>query len=330
MSDTEIEVEVEPAQVNGAVVVTPDQQETQPDPAVEDLREQLKAVEAREAAEKTRADTEAKRRTDAEAEAARLRESETASRAETVDSQLDAVANAISAARSESDSAKRDLAAAGELGDWTKVAEAQERLADARAKMLTLGQSKNDLEQAKKTPPQREAVRQPTPSADPHETFIQSRTPATQTWLRKHMDVLRDPQLNAIAVGADAEAQRRGIAPDSAEYFALVETRLGYRQEEVVPEVKVDPKPEQKTQRKPVVSAPVSREANGQQGGKQIIRLTQEEAARSTDGTHVWDRYDKEVMEGKVKAGTPIGHHEMARRKQIMQMNGEYDRKGDE
>lgn len=325
----EIEVELEaPQQVNGVVVVTPDEKVTTPDPAVEDLREQLKAVEATAAAEKnarTAAETQARER---QAEIDRLKESETASRAETVDSQLDAVSNAINAAKAESENAKRALAAAGETGDWAKVAEAQEQLADARAKLLSLGQSRVDLEQAKKTPVKVETRTQA--PVDQTEAFIQSRTPATQTWLRSHMEVLTNPQLNAIAVGADAEAQRKKIAADSPEYFALVETRLGYRQEETVV-VEPEIKPETRQQKQVVRSAPVSREPNTQSGGRQKITLTPGEQQVATDGTHVWTRYDEPVMAGKIRAGTPIGIQEFARRKAAMLMNGDYSRHdGDE
>lgn len=295
-----------------------------PDAAVEDLRQQLETITAREAEQKTAREQAERRARESEAEAVRLRESETKARGETVDSQLDAVANAENAAKAESDTAENEYAAAMEAGDYKKAGAAQRRMSNAEARLIALGQSKADLEAAKRAPPRAEPKPQ---QVDPLEKFISERSAPTQSWLRQHMEVLTDPQLSAIANGADAEARRLKLKPDSPEYFALIETRLGYRQEETVV---VDPNPEpapKPSQRRPLASAPVAREANGSNGASTKVKLTRDEADRAMDGTHVWDRYDKEVMDGKVRAGTPIGIQEMAKRKQIMLANGDYSRK---
>src|SRR5882724_9468425 len=112
-SEQEIEVELDQPPVNGMIVVDPEPKGEEPDPAVEDLRQQLEAVTAREATEKTAREAAEKTARDHQAEITRLRESEAASRTETVDSQLDAVAQASAAAQSELTSAKIALKNAG-------------------------------------------------------------------------------------------------------------------------------------------------------------------------------------------------------------------------
>jgi hypothetical protein len=67
--------------------------------------------------------------------------------------------NAIDAAKAESEAAKRELTAAGETGDWAKVADAQEKIGTAAAKMVRLGEARSELEFAKKTPPKPDTAR---------------------------------------------------------------------------------------------------------------------------------------------------------------------------
>lgn len=292
------------------------------DEAVAGFKKQLVDAEAAREAEKSRADNADRARQTAEAEAARLRDDTVKLRTESVDSQIDAVANAINAATAEGDSAERDYASAMERGDFTAAAQSQRKMSEASAKLVRLGDAKFELDNAKKAPPKPAVHEQRT---DPVEAFIASRPAPVQTWLRGHMNVLTDPELGAIANGADVEARRKGIAVGSTEYFELVETRLGFRTE-----TKSDPEPDPekpRQQRKPMASAPMSRESapNGSNGAPKVT-LSRGEQQTATDGTITWTKNDQAVREGKAKAGEPIGVAEYAKRKHKMDQQGYYNR----
>lgn len=298
------------------------------DDPVAGFKKQLETAQAELATAKQRGDDEARRRTEAEAEAERLRGAEAKARTETVDSQIDAVANAITAAQTESEKAEADYASAMEAGDFKAAAKAQRAMSTAEAKLVRLGDAKIDLEEAKKTPPKTEVRRDPPKNENPVEAFIATRTSATQAWLRQHQDVaeslVRGGDLGQITIGADAEAKRRGIAPDTDAYFHLIEERLGLREARKPEQDHEDPP----QRRKPMASAPASREVSAGHGGSngQKVTLTKGEQASATDGTLTWTKHDKAVREGKAVAGQPIGLAEMARRKHAMKQQGYYDR----
>lgn len=311
-----IEIEEDAAPQDQQIEIDSGKPETQKPRLVASDDEAINEFKAQVESLKTSAAEDRRLREEAERREAEARQEASRARGDHVDSQYDAVVNSMSAAEAEAKSAKQEYSAALASADYDKAADAQEKLADARAKLLILGQSKSDIEQARKAPPKIEPRQ---PSVDPVDAFLQSRTPATRTWLQSHKDVaesmVRGGDLGQIATGAHAEALRNGLKPDTDEYFALVETRLGLRQAE-----KPKPEPETPRQRKPMPSAPMSREnANGGTNGAAHVRLTAGQAATATDGTIVWTKYDKPVLEGKARAGDAIGVKEYARR--VYEMN---------
>lgn len=324
MADDEIVVEIEK-----------EEPEKKPDDKTTDVADALKAQltelqaetarekEARQAAER-RAATESQGRQAAQAEV------ET-TRTEIAETRLGTVEQGIAAAQTSSDAAKSEYKAAMEAGDWAKAAEAQERLADARATLGRLTEAKADLEVQKTQPQRRQQTEAPQQPADPVEAFIASRDTGTQAWLRDHPDDARilatnsDPRRAAKLNAADADAFAEGFTRGSKDYFAHVEKFLGITK----PNGKAATNGGAQTQRRAASApvAPVAASAGGTSGGVEV-RLTKGEADRATDGTIVW--HESDLKAGRIKdkslIGQPIGHGEFARRKSIMQQQGLYDK----
>jgi hypothetical protein len=321
MTDDEIVVEIEK-----------EEPEKKPDEKTTDVADALKAQltelqaetarekEARQAAER-RAATESQGRQAAQAEV------ET-TRTEIAETRLGTVEQGIAAAQTSSDAAKSEYKAAMEAGDWAKAAEAQERLADARATLGRLTEAKADLE-VQKTQPKRGEVLRPEPTvSDPVEAFIQSRDAGTQAWLRDHPDDARilatnsDPRRAAKLNAADADAFAEGCTRGSADYFKHVEKFLGITK----PNGKAAANGGAQTQRRAAAApvAPVAASAGGVSGGTEV-RLSAGEAASATDGTLTWN-YDDPSGQKRFKKGDPIGVQEFARRKLALKQSGQYDK----
>jgi hypothetical protein len=320
MADDEIVVEIEK-----------EEPEKKPDEKATDVADALKAQltelqaetarekEARQAAER-RAATESQGRQAAQAEV------ET-TRTEIAETRLGTVEQGIAAAQTSSDAAKSEYKAAMEAGDWAKAAEAQERLADARATLGRLTEAKADLEVQKAQPKRGEVLRPESTVSDPVEAFIQSRDAGTQAWLREHPDDARilatnsDPRRAAKLNAADADAFAEGFTRGSKEYFQHVEKFLGITK----PNGKGANGGAQTPRRAasaPV--APVAASAGGVSGGTEV-RLSAGEARSATDGTLVWN-YDDPTGQKRFKKGDVIGVQEMARRKLALKESGQYDK----
>ncbi len=283
------------------------------DPAVQDLMEQYKTLEAREAEANQRAAENARR-----AEAAE-RKAETAQK-QVANSQLDTITTALNAAKADAEQAKRDIKIAKEAGDVDAETEALDRLAQARADERRLDEAKSDMEYRSKAPPKKEAPQTP---VDPVEAYVQGRTEPTARWLRAHPEFIRDPRKQAKLTAAHYDAEGDGLVADTKEYFDHVEKFLGLTKADE----SVTKSPTEAAQVKPRQSAPVapgSHVANGGNGGSgSPVMLTSREAAAAQDGTLVWNYDDPK---GKFKKGEAIGLQEMARRKLAMQKQGLYDK----
>lgn len=214
-----------------------------------------------------------------------------------------------------------------EAGDWNKAAEAQERLADARATLGRLTEAKADLEIQKATP-QRQPQRTEAPQtqADPVEAFISGRSAPTAKWLRDHPDDARalatnsDPRRAAKLNAADSDAVAEGFARDTPEYFKHVETFLGI----IKPNGKTNGATQTQRRAASAPVAPVASSAGGVSGGTEV-RLSKGEAASATDGTLQWN-YDDPSGQKRFKKGDPIGVQEFARRKLALKESGQYDK----
>lgn len=279
------------------------------DPAVQDLMAQYKELEGRQAEVDRRAEEATRRAAAAETEAANAKK-------QVANSHLDTVTTAMNAAKADAEQAKRDIRIAKDAGDIDAEIDAQDRLAQARADERRLDEARSDLEARAKAPPRREA---PQPM-DVVEAFVQGRTEMTANWLRAHPEFIREPRKQHKLTAAHEDAMGDGLSADTPAYFAHVEKFLGIGDGVT----KVANEAEQVKPRKAAPVAPGSAVSNGGAGnGGSVVQLTQREANAATDGTLVWNYDDPK---GKFKKNDPIGHQEMARRKQAMQKQGLYDK----
>jgi hypothetical protein len=292
----------------------------------------LTELQAEKAREKAGRDA-AERRATNEAQARQAAQTEVQeTRTEIAETRLGTVEQGIAAATTEADAAQSEYTAAMEAGDWKKAGEAQRKISRAEATKVRLEEAKADLE-VQKTQPQRQQQRieAPQTQADPVEAFIASRDAGTQAWLRDHPDDARvlatnsDPRRAAKLNAADADAFAEGFTRGSKEYFQHVEKFLGITKTNGKTPTNGTAQTQRRAASAPV--APVAASAGGTSGGVEV-RLTKGEADRATDGTIVW--HESDFKAGRIKdkglIGQPIGHGEYARRKNIMQQQGLYDK----
>ena len=273
-------------------------------PKVETKDEGIEAVRAqvREFEEKLNTEREEKEAARRRAEAAEREAAQIKTRV--VDTEIDAVANALAVSEMELDTAKRDLKKAMEDGDFDGVVSANEKLAQKTLEINRLKEGKDALEAR--------STKQQVEPADPFENYVSRFTPRSQDYLRKHKEVVTDPKKNKLLIAAHYEAEANGHTADTDGYFDFIDQRLGYKA--------VSDKQEPKTQAKGTTpAAPVSRSVDSSSSSTtpNVIKLSAGEARAATDGTILWNH-------GPDK-GKPIGVKEYARRKALMQREGLYN-----
>lgn len=257
----------------------------EPEEDVTSLKEQLEQIKKTSEENRKRAEEAAQREVAFRQQYEQQQREWQSTSARAGQAELDAVNNAIAAATSELASAKSDLKTAGDSGDWSAIADAQERIAEAKTRVVQLGDSKAYLteraERAKAAPPQ------PQPQfGDPVENYIVNipASPKQKDWLRNHREVLTDGLLFQQLTYLNAKAIKDGKMVDSPEYYQFIEQEMGFRKPEPpkAPE-DMDEEPAAPPQ---IVSAPVSREAPSAETGRPATRITltalQREAARDS------------------------------------------------
>ena len=276
---------------------------------INSLKAQLAARDEELRAEREARAQEAQRRQEVEGDARKLADTATALKRSAEASHYRLIEGHIREAKTRTNDLKAQIKAANEVGDYDKVTELQMEAAKVATRQLQYEDAKADMEaaaqrQAKEPPPAetRKPDVQPQQPADPFEARIAGLTDTTKKWLREHRECVTDEVKSAEAVAADAKARREGLRPDTPEYFAFVEEKLGYRQpkqaepdgEEIEEGVIVsDPKPVAKAAT--MTAAPVSRSGSGVNGSTPTqIRLSraQVEMAESLGMTpkeyHAW------------------------------------------
>jgi hypothetical protein len=225
------------------VVSKPETKTVDPEAALEDLRGQIEAHKQAVAQERA-AREEAERR---------ARESQVRADqydAEAKDGRLTAITNAIRAANVESDQAEKMLADALEQGDHKAVAKLQRFLSQNEAKLLQLENGKSILEDRLKTPQREQPVTRR--NDDPVEAWANTLSAPAASWVRSHRDVVSDPvKMKKIGAAHQSAVELEGIQPDTPEYFAYIESKLGMREPEPAPRPAT-------SQKKPVPAVPVS------------------------------------------------------------------------
>lgn len=185
----------------------PEDKQPTPEEAMVELREKLEKSEKDRLAAQTRADSLAREK---EQESSKVVSAE----AGRLKAQEDAIDGALTAAKSELDTAKRDLRAALEVGDNDQVVELQEKIADARWKMKGAENAKGQIEAYKK-----KLAETPASTGDTY-------TPAAKRWIDSHPKFTTDNHYKKVAIRAHEDAVDDGIETDSTAYFRYIEERL--------------------------------------------------------------------------------------------------------
>lgn len=324
--DDEVSVTIESElQADAAVVVEGPEGQAAVDP-VADFKRQFDTLQAQAIADRQDREAAERAKRAAEERTAKAEREAAFAHGRAAESQYDTVLSGLDAAKAEADAAEREYQAAYDAGDGKAVATAHRKMARAEAKAVELEGAKASIEarsrqveqtvERKAAPVEAADVARP---SDPVEAYIAQRTEPTQRWLREHKEFITDATKNAKLTAAHWNAVGDGLAPDTPQYFEAVEKFIGLRQSAAKPNGGA-----RKAGGPPVapVGAPSSGGANG---GANEVFLTKGEAKSATDGTLVWN-YNDPTGKGRFKKGDPIGHQEMARRKQAMQKQGLYDK----
>lgn len=192
-------------------------------------------------------------------------------------SQYDTIVTAMGAAQMEIDAAKRDIMLAMAAQDGQTLADAQERLASAKAHMINLEHGKNTYESQRANGGQ--VQQDPMSVIDNNPNLMYSE----KAWLREHPDVLINERKRAKLDALYYDALDAGLSRGSPEYFIFMEEGLGYREKKVMEHKEDRPsaRQEQEQDNSIMVAAPPSRSVpsgSGSGGGKGTYTMTREEA----------------------------------------------------
>lgn len=293
MAEGEIEIvlEGEPPVTTTADSGTPPSVVQADDPSVgiEDLKRQLaeKASEAKlnlEDAARARADASAAeaRRQEALRQAEQARAEAQTANAAGAEAAYDSIINGLSAAQQEAEALAAAKAKAMGEGDFEKASKLDIDIAKVGAKIVRLEDGKETIEAERKAPKQ-QPRQQPQPTeTDRREQYIQSKSQATQQWLRAHPEFFTDTKLQGKITSAHGYlVEHKGLRPDTPEYFKEIEIMAGMRKADDAP-VAADPvsRAAEPVRSAPTPAAPVSRTVPsatpGAPGGAKIM-LTAEE-----------------------------------------------------
>lgn len=258
-SGKEPEVEVREVEKTAAPEIPPEE-------GIETLKQRLDAERL--------ARVEAERRAEAAARAAQE------ARGQVDESNLQVVNSAIDTLKRETDILKANLRAAMASGDYGAAADAQEAMADAKAKLLQLENGRAALqEQAKQ---QRFQVEKVAPPVDPVEALAAQLSPRSAAWVRAHPEYARNERLTQKMIAAHSLVTADGVQPDTDEYFESVERVLGIQAPQAASvaaaEAPMSAAAAPAQRRSSPAAAPVSRSGNGTGGGRpNVVHLSAEE-----------------------------------------------------
>lgn len=186
----------------------------------------------------------------------------------TVQSQYESVGIALKAAKEKVEFAKRDIRAASDAGDKEAELAAFERLAEAKAEIMTLEPGRDELKdkrraEKKKVRELRDQVQQPQPQAQ-----SQQAAPHVTEWTKAHSEYFDGGLKQKKLYAAYYQAASEGLEEYSPAMLERMDQILG---------PKTPPEPAKKA---PIVSAPVSREVPSGGSGRRSteqVTLTAEE-----------------------------------------------------
>lgn len=199
---------------------------------------------------------------------------------ETVTVKRDAVGTIIEKLTGEKDAARRDLIAAHEAGDFAKVADAQDRLSMANARIVEAEKGKMILEDEAKNPQGRQ-IQDSTP--DPVEAVARTmRSRRSADWIRQHPEAVVNGAVAPAAMSAHFSAIDKGLAPDSDAYFEHLEGAINGRRSEPRQQER---QPSGRDMNRSPTSAPVNRDVVQAPGAQRpgSIRLEPHEVQTAVD-----------------------------------------------
>jgi hypothetical protein len=215
---------------------------------------------------------EAERRADAASRAANE------ARGQVDEGNLQLVTSAIDTLKRETDILKANLRAAMATGDYSAAADAQEAMADAKAKLLQLENGRAALQEQAKNP---RIHPQQIPAYDPVETLASQLSPRSAAWVRAHPEFARNERLTQKMVAAHNLVTADGMQPDTDEYFESVERILGVQApaaSTAAAEAPMSAASAPTQRRSSPAAAPVSRSGTGTGGGSpNVVRLSADE-----------------------------------------------------
>lgn len=246
-----------------------------------------KIVTAEEGIDDLKAQVEKARRESAERRAtgdreiqAALQRASAAEARETV-AKRDHVGTIMEKLAADKDAAKRDLKLAHEAGDFDKVADAQDRISMANARIVEAEKGKLALEDEIRTP-----QRQPQASPnDPVEAVARTMTSRRAAdWIRQHPEAVFMGRVSDNALAAHESALSSGLADGSDEYFAYLDAAVTQRHAEPRQERQERQNSGRDVSRAPT-SAPVNRDSVQAPGAPQrgTVRLEAHEVQNAID-----------------------------------------------
>lgn len=197
---------------------------------------------------------------------------------EAQDSRIHLVSGAMETLKRDEEILTAHLKQAMEIGDYDKAAEIQKNLAVNSSKMLELERGYDELRKA--PPPPQIQPQTPSQREITVDDIIQQVTPRSAEWLKKNREYLPDQRSIRIMSRAHEDAIDMGLIPESDQYFAFVENRMGInkaaRSDYQEYDAMSDAAKPTKTRQSPP-AAPVSRQPMDAPARPGVIRLTAEE-----------------------------------------------------
>ena len=291
MSET---TEIDPVEIE---VVTEKPDDSDPQIAVQKLREELTETQNRYQQQLAAARASQQRERQANEQLRTVSQDKTSL-------EFSTLSNALEAAQARESQLKGDYARALEAGEYANAAQIQADMARLGARIETLEAGKFQMEQARN-----QQLRDPTPQVsevDPIEADLSGRDARTAAWLRKHADssgrprFYTDPQFQARVIGAHNLAMGNGLTEHSPEYFDFVERTAGVATQ-ITPPV----------QAREVPTAAPARSAGGQNQSRVASTHIPAEAVRwakqiGVDPADYWAEHQRMERAGEFKAGAPF------------------------
>lgn len=276
MSDTNDEIEVvlddapeiekkEEVEIVAEPAAKEEKKRPEPDDGIEELRRRLEQERAA--------------RVEAEKRAFQANEQVNRAAIEVEDTQYHLVRSAFDTVKRDQELLRGNLRDAMQIGDYDKAAEINETMSMNSIKLSQLEQGLVEMQSRAKAAQEnpRQQPRQPQSVNETVNDLISRVTPLSARWLQDNKAHIRDERALRIVARAHEDAIDMGIIPESNEYFQLVETRLGIKNDEVEAESSALSAASAPTQRRSAPpAAPVSRGGAGNRPG--VIRLTREQA----------------------------------------------------